>query len=193
MKRYLLPTLLLLIFALTGCQKMPMASFTTDKTDYVAGQFVKLTNTSKNAYSYKWIVTTDDTQTTSNSESPEIMLGEPGTHLITLTCFSKNGKVTDRCSQSVNVAITTGDVIFYTDVLDNASTIYIYMYSTGAYIGAITKKYYPVPDCGTNGCLTTTLQQGDYKINAKLQPYGLNKNITITVKPNTCNKVYISF
>ncbi len=191
MKRYLLPTLLLLIFVLTGCQKVPMASFTTDKSDYVTGQFVKITNTSKNAYSYEWAVTSGAKQTTAYGDNPEILLNETGTHLITLTCFSKNGKVTDRCSQSVNVGASTGDVIFYTDVMTNSSAIYIYL--NGIYLGAITQNTYTVPNCGTNGCLTTSLQQGNYQFNADLEPYGLHKNINITVSPNTCNKVYISF
>jgi hypothetical protein len=42
------------IISLTSCQKQPSGDFNTDKSEYIAGDVVKLTNTSVDASSYKW-------------------------------------------------------------------------------------------------------------------------------------------
>jgi hypothetical protein len=57
--------ILLIAFALllASCQKQPVASFTTDKTEYYAGDTIHLTNTSENGHSYIWTMPDGSKQT----------------------------------------------------------------------------------------------------------------------------------
>jgi len=60
---------LLIAFALllASCQKQPVASFITDKTEYEAGDTVHLTNTSENGHSYIWTMPDGSKQTTKDA------------------------------------------------------------------------------------------------------------------------------
>jgi len=63
-------TLITLIIAslfLVSCQKQPVASFTTDKTEYYAGDTIRLTNTSEHGHSYIWTMPDGSKQTTENA------------------------------------------------------------------------------------------------------------------------------
>ncbi len=63
-------TLITLIIAslfLASCQKQPVASFTTDKTEYYAGDTIHLTNTSEHGHIYIWTMPDGSKQTTENA------------------------------------------------------------------------------------------------------------------------------
>ena len=52
----------------SSCEKKADADFSTDKTEYVAGETVKLTNTSKSGSSFVWIMPNGEDETTKNAE-----------------------------------------------------------------------------------------------------------------------------
>ena len=54
------------VILLTSCQKQPSADFSTDKSEYIAGDVVKLTNSSTDGSSYKWIMPDGQTNTSTN-------------------------------------------------------------------------------------------------------------------------------
>ena len=102
----------MLAISITSCQKTPEASFTTDKSEYVAGETINLTNTTLNGKTYKW--TFPDGQTgSSESYAFETNDNDPaGTLTFRLEAFSSNGKKTDEVSKSVNIKAAEGDVVF---------------------------------------------------------------------------------
>jgi hypothetical protein len=59
--------ILIFIIVISACQKQPAATFTTDKTEYYAGDTIHLTNTSENGHSYIWTMPNGSTQTTENA------------------------------------------------------------------------------------------------------------------------------
>jgi hypothetical protein len=62
-----LSTILIFIVVISACQKQPAATFTTDKTEYYAGDTIHLTNTSENGHSYIWTMPDGSKQTTENA------------------------------------------------------------------------------------------------------------------------------
>ena len=56
----------LILLGIGGCDKEPTASFTTDKSEYIAGDVVHMTNTSTNGYSFLWTLPNGSTSTSSN-------------------------------------------------------------------------------------------------------------------------------
>ena len=61
-----------ILIAMIGCKKQetsiptPVASFSTDKSSYIAGDTVHLRDSSTNALSWKWTVPNGQTFTTQN-------------------------------------------------------------------------------------------------------------------------------
>ncbi len=185
MKRYLLPTLLLLIFVLTGCQKVPMASFTTDKEEYVSGDVINVTNVSKDAYSQKWIVYTGSSIAANYStENPTIIISDPGSYLITLTCYSKNGKVTSRYSKSISITKAVS-YAFYT--YNTISTLLpVKLYIDNVYVGSLNQNSVN-PYCGAFDCLTVNIEPGIHEFKTTFASVGGTHSHNETVlESNSC-------
>jgi len=64
----ILKTLIITCIFYTACQKKPEASFTTDKTEYYAGDTIHLISTSQNAHSYIWTTPDGSIFTTQNTD-----------------------------------------------------------------------------------------------------------------------------
>jgi PKD repeat protein len=170
----------LLAFSITACQKVPTASFTSDKENYVNGETMKLQNTSQNGDSYKWSVTGSSTQIT--TKDAEVKLNGAGQYVVTLKVFSRNGKKSDEISKTFNVVKATGQVTFYT--LD-PSLGPINVSVDGIPLGTITLYYFSNPGCAANGCVTAFLEEGTHSLTATANGQAATANIQ--VNPNTCN------
>jgi PKD repeat protein len=182
-RNYILALIAIVTFTITGCQKVPTASFTSDKENYVNGETMKLTNTSQDAYSYKWTVTGSSTQIT--TKDAEVSLNGAGQYTVTLTTYSRNGKKSDDISKTFTVAKATGQVTFYT-LTSSLGTIDVDV--DGVPMGTITLYYASAPACAANGCVTVNLEEGTHTVDAYANGTGQSVSATITVVGNTCNK-----
>ncbi|MBI4945390.1 MAG: hypothetical protein HY840_03195 [Bacteroidetes bacterium] len=95
--------IVLSIISIVGCQQNPTASFTANKSEYIAGDTVHLTNTSANGHSYLWTMPDGTTLTTTNADY--LIPANQGFATLTfaLEAFSKNGKKNNSVSQSIAV------------------------------------------------------------------------------------------
>ena len=120
-KRIILMMSIIMTFA--GCKKdpttNPVASFTTDKSEYAKGDTIHLTNTSSNASTYLWTMPDGTTLSTVNADF--IFTGSQGYQPLsfTLEAFSKDGSKNNSVSLSVTV----------TAVPNNTFSIGNYIYS----------------------------------------------------------------
>lgn len=179
-KYFFIVVLALLAFSITGCQKVPTASFTSDKETYVNGEIIKLKNTSQDGHSYKWTVTGSSTQIT--TKDAEVVLNGAGQYVVSLKVFSRNGNKSDEISKTFNVGKATGQVTFYT--LD-ASLGPINVSVDGVPLGTITLYYSTNPGCSANGCVTANLEEGSHSLTATANGQTVTANIEVA--PNTCN------
>ena len=77
---------------ISSCQKTPVTSFTTDKTEYVAGETIKLTNTTTNGETYKWTFPDGTTGTIENYDYKLNDTDPDATLTFKLAAYSKNSK-----------------------------------------------------------------------------------------------------
>lgn len=178
----------MLAISITSCQKTPEASFTTDKSEYVAGETINLTNTTLNGKTYKW--TFPDGQTgSSESYAFETDDNDPaGTLTFRLEAFSSNGKKSDEVSKSVNIKAAEGDVVFWQQAGSGYGTTVV---SLNSVTSNITTEYTSSPDCGASGCAVFNgLKVGTY--NYAATDGGTNWSGTLTVTKNTCLKLKLN-
>ncbi len=168
----------MLCLIIISCQKYPQASFTTDKTQYVAGDTIKLTNTTLYGSTYKWTLPDGQTPTTKDFDFITNELYRSASYEIILEAFSSNGKKTDRITKRVSINAVKGDVLFWqhtnsfflaTEVSINGLTSYI------------TSKYSSTPDCGASGCAVFKgLDVGTYFYTASNNFSYWSGNVTVT-------------
>lgn len=111
---------LLTILLLTSCQRQPTANFTTDKTEYTAGDTIHFTNTSEDGDSYLWTVPDGKTFTTENLDYVTDVNEHSGSKTFKLDVFSKNKKKNATASKTVIIkqGILTTDY-FSVDIITN--------------------------------------------------------------------------
>ena len=90
------------VFTLYGCQKEPTASFTTNKSSYVAGEKIICTNTSVNAETFLWTYS-DGQQNSAKDVSYTTSSNMAGEFTIELKCYSKNGELSDVYSKTISL------------------------------------------------------------------------------------------
>ncbi|MBU0613718.1 hypothetical protein KJ766_00315 [Patescibacteria group bacterium] len=167
----------------TSCQKQPVASFSTDKDSYTAGETVKLTNNSIDAKSYLW--TFPDGQT-SVSKSVDYTLNANdagGTKVFKLEAFSKNGKKTDEATKSITVVAARGDVTFW----QHSSGGYAVTVVTISGVSqSITSDFTAAPDCGASGAANFNGPPGNYSYTAVENGGGATWSGTVTITANSC-------
>ena len=94
---------ILLFAVITACQRQPTANFTTDKTEYTAGDVVHLKDASVHAYNWKWTTPDGKTYTTQNLDFPLDSDDLGGEKLFKLEVFSKRGKKTATETKTIKV------------------------------------------------------------------------------------------
>jgi hypothetical protein len=182
-----------LIILLTGCQKKPSASFSTNKDTYTLGETVMCTDKSGDAYSINWIVRgpTEFRSTTSFfTFSPRL----EGNYEITQACYSKNTKKVSKTSKNIvvvnNNSSTSGQYIFYSSDIYNS---YVQIYVDGLYKGNITQEYSSAPSCGANGCITLALDPGSHSVQAVFMAFNQSSYYTISVGQGNCNPFFVYY
>lgn len=182
-----LSALILSSILLTSCQKQPIADFTTDKTEYTAGETIKLSNKSIDADKYKWTMPDGQTATSQNVDYQTSVNTPEGTLTFKLEAISKNGKKTDVATKTVSLKAATGRAMIWTSN-PNVNPIAVSINNIG--YGTITMYYTGgTPDCGANGCVTATLKVGTYNVSATDGFYTWTG--TITVYANQCSTLQL--
>lgn len=121
MKFILLPaSLLFAVFIFTGCEKQPIADFTSSSYYYHAGETIHLKNTSLDAESYKWTAPDGNTYTTQDLDYNSDVNDTSSTLKFTLEVFSKKGKK----SNSVTKSVQLKQAILPTDFYSVGGTVY---------------------------------------------------------------------
>lgn len=82
-------------------QNAPVASFTVYSTNVTVNDEISFTNTSENAYSYKWNF--GDGSEESTSESPYYTYTSEGTYTVSLTAYSEDGTQENTFSTQITV------------------------------------------------------------------------------------------
>jgi hypothetical protein len=95
--------LLTSILLFSSCQKQPIATITTDKTEYTAGETIHLINTTDNADSYLWTTSDGKTYTTKNLDYTTDIHEHSGIRTFKLEVFSKNKKKTSSAIKTITV------------------------------------------------------------------------------------------
>jgi len=175
--------IILASISLAGCQKVPTASFSSDKESYVNGETMYLTNTSQNASSYQWSFSGSSTKIT--TKDAYVTFTGAGQYTVNLTAISRNGKKSDEVTKTITIEKANGSCIFYTKTQGLGA---INISVDGVPLGSITLIYTGAPDCGANGCVNATIKEGTHTITATATGTGQVVSGTIDVSPNACNQ-----
>lgn len=171
------------VMVITACQKQPSAEFTTDKTNYVGGDVIQLTNLSADASKYKWTLADGQTSTSANVDykTGEDWLDQNLT--FKLVAISKNGKKTSEASKTVSIKTATGQLTVWTSKTNTVGDISVKV--DGTSVGKITQYYTGgAPVCAGAGCVFPILKVGSHTVEAT---DGINSwNSTVTVNKNVC-------
>jgi PKD repeat protein len=172
--------LLILIFFITGCNKLPVAEFSTNQQEYSAGDKVTLTNKSEHGKSYIWTLPDGTTRKEENVTftTNSSMIGYP---LIKLEAFSKNGTKSNYAVKGITVKAATGKLVLYDGQSYKESVI---VYVDGLYHAAVI---FPagstVPTCDQAGYPTITLTEGPHIIKVSGQSIWEK---TVIINKNKC-------
>jgi hypothetical protein len=173
------------VLSISSCQKTPVAGFTTDKTEYVAGEIIELTNTSTDAETYKW---TFADGTIGNLESYNYITDDSdpaATLTFKLEAFSKNGKKTSETTKTVTLKAATGNVTFWQMTGSGYGDTAVEL---SGLTSIITSEYDATPDCGATGCgVFTNIKVGTYNYTAS--DGTAEWTGTVTVKKNSCTTI----
>jgi hypothetical protein len=176
--------LLLAQVIFSSCNKQPAADFKTDKTEYIAGDVVKLTNSSIDAKSYKWTMPDGQTSASANLDYTLASNLSDGTLTFKLEAISKKGNKTSEATKLVTVKAANGQVVFWQAPSCGCGI-------TNVTILGITKQitldYSSIPSCGDNGTATFTLKVGTYSYTATDGTKTWNGNVTVS--KNGCFKL----
>jgi uncharacterized protein (TIGR02145 family) len=100
MKRNVILILATFTIVSSSCQRQISADFLSDKSEYVAGDIVKLTNKSTNAKKYKWTLPDGHTTTSEHVDYPILLTQPDGSLTFKLEAISKNEKKSDEVLKS---------------------------------------------------------------------------------------------
>jgi hypothetical protein len=172
----------------SGCNKEPEAMFTSDKDVYTAGDYIHLTNTSKDGRTYTWTLPGGETVSTMNVHYKSDQYFGNGELAFKLTAFSKNGKKENEFKKIVKVKAAKGDVMFWQKAGTGHYTTIVDIEEVE---GIITYEYYEEPkECGSAGtAVFNGLTAGDhiyYATDGQMSWSG-----TIKVSRDTCFKVLL--
>jgi len=172
---------------ISSCQKTPVASFTTDKTEYIAGETIKLSNTTTDGETFKWTFPDGTTGTTANYDVITNETDPDATLTFKLEAFSKNGKKTNSTSKTVTVKAATGNVIFWALTGSTSDVVTVVMNATSK---AISVERDSAPQCGdAENASFSNVKVGSYNYTAT---DGVDTwTGTVKVKKNTCTSVEI--
>ncbi len=129
---------LLFVITIVSCQQEPTARFVTDKSEYIAGETVHLTNTSSDGSSFQWTMPDGQTLNTNNADYLINVNDSFETLTFKLEAFSKNGKKTS--SESKDVAVIPSSVFYVNNFEVRPLIISEFVYRNNYYIAAKTSN-----------------------------------------------------
>lgn len=160
-KRLLTKLVLTLIFGVLffNCAKQPNSNFSTDKTEYLAGETIILTNNSDDAVNYKWTLPDGQIITTTNAEFKLDPNMSDGNVTITLESYSKKNKKVSKSTKTIPI-FASGQITFRSSSSGYPKSIYV----DSVYIGSISKIYNSSIGCEEGSCFTTFVKVGAHYI-----------------------------
>jgi uncharacterized protein (TIGR02145 family) len=111
MKKKLIIIIATLGIVFSSCQRQITADFISDKSEYDAGDKVKLTNKSTNAKIYKWTLPDGQTTTSEHVDYPIALTQSDGSLTFKLEAISKNEKKSDEALKSITVKAAQPDTV----------------------------------------------------------------------------------
>jgi methionine-rich copper-binding protein CopC len=160
-KTALVTCLFALTVFFTSCNKQPAADFSTDKSEYTAGEIVKLTNKSINGNTYKWTLPDNQTSASLNVDYALPNNTAAGNYYVKLEAISKKGNKVSEASKSFTVKDAMGTLVIWTS---NQDVDPISVLVDNVPVGVITHFYNSTPSCGAMGCVTANLKAGTHTI-----------------------------
>lgn len=151
---------LVLALTFTACRK-PVSDFSFDKAEYETGDVAYLTNHSKHAEKYRWIIA--DTFY-SDAQHLSIKLGNTanGVQSVKLVAINRQGKSSE-LTKTASVKKVTG-VLTVWSAFPN-----LQVHARGLnqnYLGNTTATYSADPGCYALGCVTRSLIPNTYTVTA---------------------------
>jgi uncharacterized protein (TIGR02145 family) len=188
MKRNLILKIASIAIVFSSCQRQITADFISDKSEYVAGDIVKLTNKSTNANTYKWTLPDGKVTTATHVDYPIFLSQKDSLLTFKLEAVSKNQKETDEVLKSFIVktnTVTFDGYTYYFVELPNGQAWMAENLRTSVYANGD-----PIPNVtdGTQWSNLTTGAWAHYDNNStKENPYGKLYNwYTVADPRNVC-------
>ena len=153
----------ILMIGLTSCNKQPDADFTTDKAEYIAGETIKLTNTSVDGVTYLWTTPDGQTATSQNLDFITNENSDDATLSFKLVAFSKKQKKDATMTHTVSLKAAYGDACFWQIIGSGFGNTTV---SMAGQSGIITSEYGSDPGCGQAGNANFHLKVGNYQMTA---------------------------
>jgi len=188
MKGKIVSMMLCCLLISVSCQKQPVAGFKTDKTTYVAGETINITNTTTDGSGdYSWGFASSQINAASTDVNPTLIIPEnhPDGELgIALKASSSNGKKSSEASLTVNIVAATGNAIFWQSTGSGFGTTTV---TISGNTSVIASEYPSAPSCGASGCAVfSNWKVGTYNYTATDGTSNWNGSVTIT--KNGCAK-----
>ena len=180
--------------ALIGCkkekeEKKPLADFTADKSDYFTGEIIQLTNSSKDAVTYRW--TLPDGQTSKSKDITWYTDAGSGDQTLSfkLEAFSSSSNKSDFIQKNIKLKAGIGSVVLYITNPNYVNPIFSISIDGQTFKNYNMQKQSSVPDCWAQYCATFDLSSGPHSWSAT---WGSSVFAgTMIVKSGTCTKVEI--
>jgi hypothetical protein len=181
--------LILTIALLSTCkkkkeeEKQPTASFSTDKTEYLAGETIILTNTSTDAKTYRWTMPDGQTVKSKDASYTTDPAGGDESLQFKLEAISESGNKSDYEVKNVNLKRGTAWLVlskqlgyaYYSISIDGApvQTIFVSGEKTN-------------PSCYESGYVTFQLKSGFHAIGGFAGSSTPLATATFVIAPNVC-------
>lgn len=189
-----LSILLATVLFTTTCKKkateetQPSADFTAGKVEYQAGETIELTNTSKDASTYRWTLPNGITDKSKDLSYPTDPNQPDGSVFFKLEAISKGGLKSDYVVKQVFIRAATGQmVLYFTSDFGGDFNVTIDGKGMGSASFAAGST---VPNCGQGGFPTYTLKTGTHTIFTQSNTLG-SWSGTFEIKKDQCTKVKI--
>jgi PKD repeat protein len=183
--------ILFLIAFSVACKKeeeaKPVADFTFDKTEYMAGELIRLTNTSVNAETFRWTLPDGTTSRDQNPSFQTAKSQEASNPTFKIEAFSKSGDKTDYIVKSISLKETRGTLLLYGELGFSTSVdIEIDSQKQGSYTIPPSSGT-NVPECGQPGYPQFSLPLGPHLIKYVSTPW--STTVIVQITGNSCHKL----
>lgn len=179
MKKYVFYIVLALIF--TSCSKKPEACIEVADENFLFKKVEFTSCSSDSEYSF-WLY---DDETGDEGDTVKKLFNRTGDHTVTLTCYNKSGRKTDKAEATFYVGVKYIDSLVITDINKNLLLNQVSFAAADLYINyhgnRSNETYYNV----TASDLPLTFTFNDARINSLYSYFSLMDDGTTSVTSNT--------